>query len=253
MDCYIDWNCHLLCGAHEFMTDTKDAVTALSYLSTEHHVCTFSLMPHFHSSHESVAQFLLRRDRAIQQIVEQFSDAGFSVPIRLMAGASVQLEPEVHLTERLSKLLIGFNGSTYLPIFLPISDFEDWIDFEINRLLYRAGFKLMFLSFDLACMFYPSENIDKFMRIPNSVFQFNYRSLENPSIREIISKLIRSNSVVLLGTSLDREEKIYRYDLPYYLKMAEENFSSAEYAILMKYNQKLPQKHSKLIRLGSNL
>ncbi len=246
--CYIDWNCHLISGCHEFMTDSDEAASALSYLCTERNIQTFCMMPSFYPSVDSVAHFIIRRDRSVSALLRAYSA---NPTLQLLSGASVALEPNLYLTEHLPKLTIKIQNFHYLPIQLPIAEFEDWIDLEINRLLYRGKYQLLFLSFDLLCMFYPMENIKKFMRISNAVFQFNYRSLENPMIRKIISSLIQNNATVLLGTSLNRKEKIYHYDIPYYLKIAEEAFSSAEFAILMKYNQKLPVKHPPILTTES--
>ena len=248
---YIDWNCHLLPGGHEIMTDPREAAEALSYLQTDIGIKTLCMMPSFLPFTDSVGLFLLRRHKSLSRVSEILTELRREQnlkPFKLLCGACVQLAPSVHEIDDLKKLTVTFNNKKYLPIQLPLAEFEYWIDYEINRLLYRAGVKLWFTSFDISCLMYPQENIEKLLRISDSIYQFNYRSLENPSICKIISRLLRQRSTVLLGTSLDRQGKIYRYDLEYYLKSAKEYFSPAEYSMLMKYNQTLPDRYPVVFR-----
>ena len=248
---YIDWNCHLLPGGHEIMTEPREAAEALSYLQTDLGIKTLCMMPNFLPFTDSVGLFLLRRHKSLSRVSEAFAELRQTQnlkPFKLLCGASVQLTPNLHQINDLKKLTVTFNNKKYLPIQMPLAEFEYWIDYEINRLLYRAGVKLWFASFDLSCLWYPRENIEKLLRISDSIYQFNYRSLENPNIRKIISELLRQRSTVLLGTSLDRQGKIYRYDLPYYLNFAKEYFSPAEYCMLMKYNQTLPNHYPTVFR-----
>ena len=249
---YIDWNSHLLPGGHEIMTDPKEAAEALCYLQTDLGIKTLCMMPSFLPFSDSVAIFLLRRHKSLSRLSESLAilrqENRAVKPFKLLCGATVQITPNVHEIDDLKKLTVKFNSKKYLPIQLPIAEFEYWIDYEINRLLYRTGVKLWFVSFDIACKMYPRENIEKMLRISDAIYQFNYRSLEDPYVQRVISKLLKQRSVVLLGTSLDCQGKVYRYDLDYYLKSAKEFFSPAEYAMLMKYNQTLPDHYPVVFR-----
>lgn len=249
---YIDWNSHLLPGGHEIMTDPQEAAEALRYLQTDLGIKTLCMMPGFVPFSDSVGIFLLRRHKSLSRVSECLSvirqEDPTIKPFKLLCGATVQLAPDVHQIDDLKRLTVKFNSKKYLPIQLPIADFEYWIDYEINRLLYRAGVRLWFVSFDLACKMYPKEIIEKMLRISDTIYQFNYRSLEDPCIRKIISKLLKQRSTVLLGTSLDCQGKIYRYDLSYYLESAKKYFSPAEYSMLMKYNQTLPDHYPVVFR-----
>ena len=254
---YIDWNCHLLPGIHETLTDFDESASAMRYMYSYQQIRTFSLMPTFWPFRDSVSIFTLKRDRMLQGLVRSleksftddpiFNEQPPRQPIRLLCGACVAIEQGCHTVDRLDKLTVSFNGVRYLPIILPVSDFADWIDYEINRLLYRAGLKLWFTSFELACMFYPDEIIQKLCRISGAVFQFGYRSLEDVSVRRVIKILLHNRATVLLGTSLDRLEKSYRYDLAYSLELAKTDFTPKEFQTLLKYNLHLPPKHPKPI------
>lgn len=245
---YIDWNSHLLSDAHDIAEDPKKTIFALSYLYDRFQIDTFSMMPTFHSRIDSVSSFLIRRDKAIHGLME--ASASTQSPIKILSGASVMLDEGLYEIQNLKKLTVPFGINRYLPLQLPISEHADWIDYELNRILYRADLKILFLSFETCCILYPESVIEKFTRISNSIYQFSYQSITNPKIRRVMAMLLHQNSTVLLGTSLNFSEKVYHYDFQYYLDTAKEYFSAADYAVLMKSNQRLPHKHAKLHLLG---
>jgi hypothetical protein len=78
---------------------------------------------------------------------------------------------------------------------MPICDYADWIDFELNRLLYRAHFKrLLFTSFDICINLYPGDVLEKLMRIPHSVFQFHYHALADADARAFYGQAFAKQS-----------------------------------------------------------
>ena len=242
-DRYIDWNCHLLSDSHDIVEDPATILQALSYLSAHHQLHTFSMMPTFLSRVDSVASFLIRREKAIKAILE--APSPLASPIKILSGASVVLDKGLYETQNLNKLTIPFGSSRYLPIQLPLSEHDDWIDYEINRILYKADMNIMFLSFERACILYPESIVEKLTRISNSIYQFSYHSLTDERICRVISKLLHRNATVLLGSSLHSSNQIYHYDFDYYLNKSKDYFSSADYAVLMKSNRRLPHRHAK--------
>ena len=257
---YIDWNCHLLTGLHETMTDPTEAVKALSFMQSKFGFHTFCMMPYFYPDVDSVSFFLMRRRKALSAVADGLSDAysryadqpsshfHFQMPVKLLVGATVCMEPKIHQIFDLGKLQIRFGNDLYLPIRLPLGDYADWIDLELNRLLYQSKFRLLFSSFELPCILYTDEILTKLTRISNAIYQFNYRALENPRILRWILHLLHQNAKVIFGTSLDCLDKAYFYDFDYYLRSAKANCSSADYAMLLKYALKLPLKHPSVFR-----
>lgn len=247
----IDWNCKLLADLHEIKHAPAASLAALSYLQSKFDLRAFCFAPTFRSSSDSVAAFLLRRDKTVSEILDcsQSTAPSFSKPIRLLCGSSVLLEKDLHETLHLHRLAVPFDVHAYLPIVLPMSSYADWIDLELNRLLYRRGMKLMFLSFEIACIFYPTEVLERLIRIDDAIFQFNYASVENPAIRSIIKKLIAQSKTVIFGTSLNAIDKIYHYELDWYLACIKRDFLDFEAASLLKFNRAMPKKHPKSYRI----
>lgn len=254
---FVDWHSHLLPGIHETLTDPNESANAILYLYENQSIRTFCMMPTFFPFRDSVAAFLLRRDRAMERLAcalrekppkNYYSSESPRIPrIRLLFGASVALESGCYEVEQLSKLAVPFNGIKFLPIRLPALEFADWIDFEINRLLYRTNVRLWFTSFEFVCKYYPPEITKKLCRISDAIYQFGYRSLEDKTVQHVIKSLLERRATVLLGTSLNCLEKSYRCDLSYNLSIAKTAFTDFEYHSLIKNNLKIPQNHPKML------
>lgn len=246
---YVDWNCRLLSDIHESIIDPQDTLTAITYLHSKYSIDTFWMMPNFISSFESVSEFLLRRNKALSNLIAISNnnfDMSSSRSVKILPSASVLLEKDVHSVLNIKKLTIPFERYRYLPIKLPLCPHDDWIDLEINRILYRSNLKILFLSFETACLLYPMDVIEKLIRISHAIFQFNYRSLSNSKIRGIISMLLQQNSMVVFGTSLNSAYKIYQYELDYYVECLKSTFSESEISSLLQHTRMLPRKQLKI-------
>ena len=128
--------------------------------------------------------------------------------------------------------------SGFLPIDLPISPYEDWMDAELNRLLYRRHQKLLFLSFERALILYPEEIIDKLLRISGAAYEFGYRSLSDPRVVHTVKRLLDAKKPVLLGTGLDRPDRYRSDDLFCDLEAAKPAFPKPYWDALLKSSRR---------------
>lgn len=155
---------------------------------------------------------------------------------------SLQTASRTTLREGLSGMsdleLLCHKKTGYLPLDLPIAAYEDWIDVELNRLLYKKHQKLLFLSFELALILYPDEVIQKLMRIESAAFQFGYKSLDQPAVQGAIKSLLRRKKPVLLGTGRDHFEEAFASEIPEKLKTAKACFLPAEWVALLRSNRR---------------
>lgn len=230
MNYYMDWNCRLLPGMRGRISDPLESITAMQDLSERFSITRFCMMPDFDCTREPVSHFFLRRARA-EKLLKDAIPTGSKIKVKI--SARVLLSQGLYQTEDLNKLVI--TKEKYLPIALPMTAYDDWIDYELNRLLYKAGFKkLLITSFELCLILYPSEIIEKLLRIPNTVFQINYKALTEPKVQKIVSRLMRQNQTILLGTSLDCLERVYRYDFDFYTKSATDGISVADYKTMLR-------------------
>lgn len=230
MDYVTDWNCRLLPLTTKDDKAFEETAKVLTFLSDRFSFRRFYMMPLYDATKEPISIFLLRRSRLETQLKEKL----VQMPnLKIKFGAIAQLSPGLHLTEKLDKLLIGTEG--YLPILLPIGEYGEWVDYEINRLLFHSPCKkLIFMSFDLCITFYPEEIIDKLLRIPNAVFQFSFQSLSKPHNYSIVSSLLQQNRTVLTGSGIDSPQKAYYYEFDHYSKSATDALSVADYQTMLR-------------------
>ena len=231
MDYYVDWNCRLMPAMKGSVQSPEDAVTAMLELSQKFHLTRFCMMPEFDPLSESVSMFLLRRDQSEKQLCDILPKE-----LKVKYAAGIHLVPNLHQETNLKKLLFTKDG--YLPIILPITDYADWIDLELNRLLYHSSYqKLLFLSCDIYEKLYPKEAMERLFRIKHAVYQFNFQALTDPFFCKRISTLLQEKKTVLLGTSLNTVGKIFHYDLACNQKSAMDLLSVADFQRMLHANR----------------
>ncbi len=222
----VDWNCHLLPGMRESVASAKQSMDALFYLYRTYGINRFCMMPHYDPTYEPLSVFKLRVDAAKEQLkLPQRS------PIRICCHPRVYMIPDLHLCEDIEKLQFGING--YLPLVLPTTEAPDYFNYEINRLLYKRHFKLWFTDFEKAVLLYPPETIEQLCRIKDTVFQFGWRSLCEPSVRECIKKMIKRKVRVVFGSSVSSLENAHDFRYLRYQKTATDSFTAAAYQSLI--------------------
>jgi len=230
MTSYVDWNCHLLSGMREGIRTPQETIEALSVLQ-KHGIEQICFMPDYTPSLEPVSHFLLRRDLAYERHLP------FLPPkLKTRIAARVQMESGLHLVENLDRLCFTKQG--YLALKMPICDYTDWIDFELNRLLYRTRItRLLFTSFDICVTMYPMEILEKLMRIPHAVFQFHYHALADADARAFMVKLLRHNQTVLLGSEINTLGKAYFFEFSHYIESASKHMAIADFQTILRQNQ----------------
>ncbi|MBQ8310008.1 MAG: hypothetical protein IJX80_03230 [Clostridia bacterium] len=225
MNHYIDWNCRLLRPG----AIPNETAYALREMNERFSFNRFCMMQDFHADTESVSAFLIRQKRALQQLKPLLSRR-----FHIHGAACVHLCRGLAEEADLDRLTI--TSERLLPLQLPLTEYGDWIDQELNSLLYKKKLTPLFLSFELCMLLYPKEIIEKLLRIPFAAYQFNYKALPTPEICRAIFKLL-SKSTVLLGTSLNMREKINFYELPYYLQRSEKLLLKRFHLLLLERNQ----------------
>jgi len=229
MDYFIDWNCQLpvRINGENF---PKDTIRAMELLNERYRISHFCLMPEFDERENSLALFQLRLERAADLLREYLPQH-----LKIKIVPRVYLTPELWHEEALHRLL--FTRNRYLPLQLPLSEYAEWMDTEINRLLFTKKYRLLFTSCELFRELYPTEIADKLFRVPQAAYQFNYRALtEDPAVNDV-SRLLAEGKTVLLGTGLTTFGKTLQYDFAYYQETATKKLSVADYQKLMHQNR----------------
>ena len=220
MRIYSDWNCRLLPMMSDLITNPVDTVRSLQLLNEKFGLSHFCMMLEFDCNHESVASFIIRRDKAFEALTDQLPKN-----IRITPGASVLVSDGLSSETGLKKLLLP--GTNLLPVRLPYFSGNETAK-ELNRLLYHLPYRILFLSFDSYLNFYPKDDIQRWTELPNTAYQWNYSALEVPLARDLLKKLLSRNSTVLFGTGLRSYEKACYYEMDHYVDLASKYFSDYE-------------------------
>ena len=230
MNDYIDWACALLPEMNCGTIDAEQTTVALQEISVRFGIRSFAMISEYDCTRESIPVFLLRMNSSYDKLKKQL-DNGLS--LRFLATAL--LTPDLYETEHLDRLLV--TGTNLLPLHFPLSAYQEWMNLALNHLLYKKKHSILFTSFELAIIMFPDEVVKRLLRISGSVFQFNYKSLIDPKVCQIISLLLEQKSIVLLGTALNSLDKAYFYEFEYYLQMAQKNLSPGAYRQLLANNR----------------
>ncbi len=205
MKLLVDWSCRLLPRMRGEVEGESECLSALLHLYEKHGFNRFLMTPAFDADLEPISHFLLRRSSAAERLTPLLPRT-----VRIGLGAAVELTPSLSTYEDLERLTLE---GMLLPLSLPLAEYADWIDLELNRLLYRRKCRLLFLSFERALVLYPKDVIDRLLRIEGAIPQFSFRSLADPSVCRVIRSLLRQNRTVLLGTSVSSLSTAYAYTL----------------------------------------
>ena len=193
-----DWDCRLLSC---FDPDSQDpnqspAIQSILHLHESGKINRFCMMPLYDFPKEPVSVFLLKRQaysRSLSAILPK------DIPIKY--AARVLLRPALSKQTDIKELTIGKGG--YLPLLLPICEYQDWIDVELNQLLYKRKLPLLLMSCELFPVLYPMDIAEKLFRIQNAAYQFGYKSLHDPKIRRLIYNLLKQNKTILFGSGVE--------------------------------------------------
>ena len=218
----MDWNCDLLsCVRIDQPNAGAEAADAMRYLMEAHGLTHFCMMPLFDARKEPASVFLLKRtayEDCLNRILSNAISIKFSAKVLLYKGISENRD--------LHKLTQNTGG--YLPVLLPITAYEDWIDEELNRLLYKQKLKLLLLSCELFPILYPDEIVEKLLRIEGAVYQFGYQALWDTKLCRLIYNMYRLNRPILFGSGVNCLKRAWSFPVTTFRNSATSLFSKSD-------------------------
>ena len=221
-----DWNFQILSSLSGDIADISLTLRSMQYSYEAFGIRKFLLLAPYEFD-RPLSLHLLMWDSYCKELKKALPK-----PLILQTASRTTLREGLSGNDGLERLLHKQSG--YLPLFLPISAYEDWMDAELNRLLYTRHIKPLFLSFELALILYPNEIVEKLMRISSAAFQFGYKSLIDPKVQQVVKSLLQSKKPVLLGTGWNAFDKCLAEDLLGEIDAAKLAFSKAEWDTLLK-------------------
>ena len=218
----IDWNCGLLSSIRIDVPNSEaEALEALRFMANEYSITRFCMMPLFDARKEPVSVFLLKRAAYIDRL-----SGAIPKEISVKYASKVLLCKGLSKVPNLEKLAAETGG--YLPLMLPITSYEVWIDQELNQLLYKRKLKLLLISCEIYPTIYPAEIVEKLFRMQNTVFLFQYRVFSDVKLSKLVLNMCKLDRSVLFGSEVNNLYKAWNFPLAAYRTQATSLFSKAE-------------------------
>ncbi len=232
MSSHLDWNCGLFPRGLDAMSPPSypSIYDGLTVLRDRFHIKRFCFSALYDPHYESVNAHLLRRYRTEERTKNALSD----MKLKMKMMSVVPLTEGLSQVPDLDRLYVF--GGTHLPVTLPIYGMCDWLDLELNSMLYKSKHKLFFTSFDRAFGLYPREFVEKCIRISKAVFQISFSSLANKPFAYMVRAAIREKVPFLLGSELQTGADACFYEFDYYMQCAEQHLTRQTLERLLELN-----------------
>lgn len=202
-----DWNCHLLPMMGEWITNAEEALRALRLLHARTGITRFYMTAEFDCLQEALPCFLLQRDRAVRELSQVLPPQ-----LRIGAGAYARLRPGLSELSGLHRLCLP--STNLLPIQLPWNAETQESALELNRLLYHANVRPVFMEFEHFVTAYPQDTVKRLLRLDGVAYQFSFLSLGSPKHRQILRQLSERHAPILFGSAVNSPGSAAYYDFP---------------------------------------
>jgi len=237
---YTDWNCRLLPMMSDQVTDPRETAEALTLLRDRFGLKRFYMMPEFDCQTESVPMFLLKRERAKQELSSLLPE-----DVRVDFAATSLLLPNLSKAPMLHKLRIPRTNDLAIR-FSPFDD-ETKVAPELNRMLYHTPYRVLLMAFEQCVSRFSPETVNRLLTVPNVAFQFHFSALEDPIVCKLLHEMVRKNKTVFFGTGIKSLGKACYYEFDHYVSLAKNEFSDYERDVLF-FPKQFPTKRTRSIR-----
>lgn len=189
MNKYIDFHCHILPGMDFDGTEDVQEAVAMCKLLKSQGVATICATPHFYPWNDDVDAFLARRKKAAAALAA----AGCPVPIYL--GAEVQIFQSLN-EYPVDRMCIG--NSNVIMLEMPEIRFNNWMITTIENAVYKFG--IIPVIAHIERYGYSIEDLRKFARIPNVIFQITIGELKYKRSLGLLDTISSLGVPVVLGS-----------------------------------------------------
>lgn len=122
---------------------------------------------------------------------------------------SLSLIPLIYLSEDLphTKNIHNFTvpRSNYIFLELPFSSMPEHVPIALNKILYSCRLLPVFSEFHVCTATYDSKDVEKLINIKGAAFQFSIKHANLPTNINLIKRILKIGSTVLLGSSCDHD------------------------------------------------
>ena len=203
----VDFHAHILPFMDDGAANIEAAREMLSILDKQG-IKRVAATSHFDFRHESVSQFVSRRDQAFEQLC---ASCDMSVLPKVVRGAEVYCAEGISACD-LSPLC--YENTNYLLIELPRLPFSSWIYTELEIIAYKQGLVPIIAHIDRYMEWYTEGNIDTLLSFDDAIFQVNNAAFQKKHVRNKIFKIIKCGYPVVFGSDAhDIDKRSPNFDL----------------------------------------
>ena len=173
----IDFHSHILPNTDDGATDVDMSIEMLSMLYSQG-IDKVVATSHYFSEEESIASFLLRRDKAIELLKEAVSAKDLTLPC-VIPAAEVRIYSGMSKDDCLDKLCIS--NSRKILVEMPYTAWSDWMYSELYALKAKGYTPIILLSLDV-------------------LVQINADFVLSRMTKKFVKRLIESDRLTVLGS-----------------------------------------------------
>jgi hypothetical protein len=228
-ECLVDACCQLLHSMGGRIANPRMTAETMQLLCDRFSVRRFCMMPLYNAEEETVKHFLSRRRAAIEDLRPQLPK-GLHTDIL----ARVLLSPALYQTEDLDRLVVL--KSRYLPIFLPLIPYAEWMEEEISyydsttaveRYICDLFQKEIVLTFDVDLLQQSMSYTFSFMDEEEMYFAYDVTIVSEVAKEVEIPSSSEACEVDLYAEGLPSEIEVYLEDCDFDTILS--NFENAEF------------------------
>ena len=215
-----DWNCKLLPGFPDQISNREAAVQAMQILYERSGINKFAFFPKYDPLTDSPTVFQFRANAALADLQSRLS---FSA--KLFVRPTVYLRPEMPENNVLRRFCIP--KTTYLAVSLPIMVQED-TENTLAKFVRHSPYRVLLTDAQILPIFYPDDMLERIVNLPGIALQASFQSLLLPNFTVFLRKILQKGVPIVFGSGVNSPERAERIPLNDIFKALQENFSKQE-------------------------
>lgn len=191
----IDFHSHILPGIDDGSRDIQETLEMLR-LCRQQGVSKMVATPHFYAHHDSVEEFLARRQQALFQ-VRRLAETETWIP-KIIAGAEVYYFPGIGQAHMLQELCV--EGTELLLLEMPFVQWTEEMLKQVRQIIDQQRLTVILAHVERFYEFQKRKKIwNEIIHLPLYV-QVNSGSLFDRKMRKVIFRLLKEDFPVIVGS-----------------------------------------------------
>jgi protein-tyrosine phosphatase len=214
---FVDFHTHILPGIDDGAKTVEESIAMLleerrqaEELFGKSAKCVVVLTPHFKSYAQTIEDFIVKRNNALNELRRAIKESGdpkvnsLLYSVELVLGAEILVHSDLEEVEGLDRLALG--NSSYLLFEFSEEYFSHSYIQVIERICFKYKVKPVLAHFGRYASFMQHDDYQALMMLKNIVFQFNARNMAPKSKKGFGKNIVGAPAKLVL--------KFLRYGVP---------------------------------------